>query len=327
MADKNYISIKGDGNISLQDVTGRDININDVNAMQKVFEETKPEYIQDLFQQIDENYQELLSKNKEQTQKIIALLQREMKNRNISVKESKNILTGTISGVGGNVHIGDIIYSDNKNNSISKYISVFVFLLLLILAFLYFKEDLFNSEITEKQETLLLDTTKSELKTDSLQAKGLNTSLKEENTIEETSTEVNTILNLKLWTSKGVKPTFIEDEDVKLYFQANKECYVRIIYKMADGTAVLLADNLKVEKKDLNKQLSPPTDFVCAEPFGEETLTAYAQQKPFEKIQTQNMDGYDIILSLNSAYQLSEKGLKKKIQFTKKVIKVITKEL
>ena len=45
MAKDNYIKTDGNGNIILQDINDRDININDISAIKKVFEETKPEYI------------------------------------------------------------------------------------------------------------------------------------------------------------------------------------------------------------------------------------------------------------------------------------------
>ena len=110
MSEKNYISIEGNGNISLQDINGRDININDIAAIKKVFENTEPKYIKQLHKQIDNNYKDFIQKNKIHTEIIISLLKEQISKRNIKITESKNILTGTISDVGGNVHIGDVIY-------------------------------------------------------------------------------------------------------------------------------------------------------------------------------------------------------------------------
>lgn len=109
MTKKNYISTDGDGNIVLQDINGRDININDISAIKTVFENTEPDYIKQLHTQIDENYNDLLNENKKQTEIIITLLKEQISKQNIEIKESKNILTGTISDVRGDVHIGDII--------------------------------------------------------------------------------------------------------------------------------------------------------------------------------------------------------------------------
>ena len=120
MAEKNYISTDGNGNIILQDINGKNININDVASIKKIFENTEPEYIQKLFKQIDDNYQKFEQENKKQLQKIIAILQQQISERKITVAESKNILTGTISNVGGNVHIGDVIYQTGSKNKSNK---------------------------------------------------------------------------------------------------------------------------------------------------------------------------------------------------------------
>jgi len=315
--EKNYISVTGNGNIVLQDVTGGNININEISKIKEIFENSEPEYLKALYSQIDDYFGILSAQNNLQTHKIISILQQEMQKRNISVKESKNILTGTISGVGGNVHIGDIIYAEKPNTTI-KYIALLAVIVLIIVAGFYLK-----NLMTDTSDTM---TNGSDTMTLSHRITNVDSVANSSDTMTESHriTHAETNLSLELNTSKGKKPVFIENDNVKLFFKANKECYVRIIYQMADGTAVLLVDNMKVTQKDLNKELSAPTDFICSEPFGEELLTAYAQQKPFDKIATQNVDGYDIIQSLQSAYQQSEKGLKKKIEFTKTTIKVLT---
>ena len=87
-----------------------------------------------------------------------------------------------------------------------------------------------------------------------------------------------------------------------------------------------MADNLYVEADNLNTYIQTPYNFICAEPFGTEKLVAYAQAVPFEKLNTKIQYGYEFITqSIYSAYQASEKGLKKDIEFAKKELKVITK--
>jgi len=324
MADKNYISVDGNGNITLQDITGRDISINDTKEIKRIFENTEPEYIQKLYKQIDDNYKIFVENNDVQIQKVIALLQEQISERKISVEKSKNILTGTISNVGGNVHIGDVIYQNSEKRNSNKLVIYIVLIVAFIATALVvsYYGNFFNKNI----EAELIDTTKNKIDTliepisDTLKIIPIETEVV--NKIEEKKVEN---LSIKVWTNNGSSPTFTEDDNVKIFFEVNRACYVRLIYEMADGTAVLLADNLKVEAKDINKQLSPEYDFTCAEPFGNEILYAYVQLEKFTPLETQVQSGYEFIVQpLKDAYALSEKGLRKNIQFTKKTIKVKT---
>ena len=108
--EKNYISVDGNGNIVLQDIKGNDININDIKKMKEVFENSEPEFIKQLYTQIDENFKLLVLKNKQQTDDILAILNKHIQERDIKVEKSKNIVTGQINA-GGSVHIGDVIYN------------------------------------------------------------------------------------------------------------------------------------------------------------------------------------------------------------------------
>lgn len=116
MVNKNYISVAGNGNILLQDINGKNININDIASIKSAFENTEPEYIKQLHRQIDNNFHELNKINKKQINIIISFLTEQIKKQRIEIKRSKNVLTGTISDVVGNVHIGDIHYNSENNN-------------------------------------------------------------------------------------------------------------------------------------------------------------------------------------------------------------------
>ncbi len=282
MADKNYISVDGNGNIVLQDVTGQNISINETKAIKKIFENTEPEYIKNLYKQIDDNYKTFVKNNNTQIQKIIVLLQEQISKRKISVEKSKNILTGTISNVGGNVHIGDVIYQTPEKDNSNKlliYIVLAVILIAAVFAISYYGNIFDGKDI----ETETIDTAKLDIEIiDTINESIIDTS--KIIPIEENNTKIvekAVSLSIKVWTNNGSSPTFTEDDNVKIFFEVSKACYVRLIYEMADGTAVLLADNLKVEKKDINRQLSPAFDFTCAEPFGNEILYAYVQLEKF----------------------------------------------
>lgn len=333
MADKkNYIDIDGNGNIILQDINGNDININDTKAIKHIFETTTPEYITDLYAQIDVNYKFLIQKNKAQTETIIALLKEQADKRGIEISKSKNILTGTISGVGGNVNIGDKTII-NKTNLLPVYI-VLSFVLILVL-FLLFKNDILKlNQQADRQQAIkntIVDTSAIKGQIINPVKKELPDKKVETSTKKQTEQRKSNIvkpqkLTLKITTNKGSKPIFKKDEKVIIKYKLNKPAYVRIIYLMADSSAVLLADNLYVDADKLNKYIQTPYNFVCAEPFGTEKLVAYAQAMPFEKLNTTIQYGYEFITqSIYSAYQASEKGLKKDIEFSKIELTVITK--
>lgn len=112
MHKHNHINIDGNGNIALQDISGSTVNINSVDAIKNVFRNAIPEYLKQLHEQIDSRFDELVSANKKQTDVIVAILKQQIKERNIEISHSKNIFTGNISGVGGNVHIGDVVYGN-----------------------------------------------------------------------------------------------------------------------------------------------------------------------------------------------------------------------
>ena len=107
---------------------------------------------------------------------------------------------------------------------------------------------------------------------------------------------VNDDLDVSIWTNRGADNPFFHDGDTMyIYMQVNKPCYVRLIYYLADGIRTLLADNFQINTENVNKAIRYRTPFVCAEPFGSETLQIMAQTQPFQPLVTMNADGYEII--------------------------------
>jgi len=277
---------------------------------------------QELYKQIDANFKELTQQNEQKIQEIIALLQKQAQNRGITFKKAKNILTGTISNVTGNVNIGDI--NNIQNANLTPLYIVLGFVLILVLGLL-FKDSIFKGKNNVVQS---IDTVQTQPQ-DTSEVPGGNTDTipddkpKPEDSIPPV---IPAKLSISLTTNKGTKPVFNENDEVKIFYSVSKPAYVRIIYQMADGSAVLLADNIKVDAQNINKKIKTPYDFVCAEPFGTENMVAYAQSEPFEPLQTEEKYGYEFITqTIYSAYEQSEKGLRKKIEFAKNEIKVTTK--
>jgi hypothetical protein len=74
-------------------------------------------------------------------------------------------------------------------------------------------------------------------------------------------------LKVDLWTNKGADNLiFTEGEHMKLSVRANKECYLRVIYHLADGQKVLLLDNYYISTDKVNKVYELPYEFECSEP-------------------------------------------------------------
>ncbi len=119
-------------------------------------------------------------------------------------------------------------------------------------------------------------------------------------------------LNMEIWTNKGDDNLlYTEGEKLKFYVRANKECYLRIVYHLADGQSVLMLDNYYIAENMTNKVVEIPFEFECAEPFGIETLQANAQTVEFQKLLTTRNDGYDFIDESLNDVLLNTRGFKK----------------
>jgi predicted DNA-binding transcriptional regulator len=119
-------------------------------------------------------------------------------------------------------------------------------------------------------------------------------------------------LNVEVWTNKGDDGlVFTEGERLKFFIRANKECYLRFIYHLADNQSVLLMDSYYVAAHMANKVIELPDEFECAEPFGVETLQVNAQTEPFAPLRTRSMYGYQFIEDSFSDILLGTRGIKK----------------
>lgn len=119
-------------------------------------------------------------------------------------------------------------------------------------------------------------------------------------------------LKVELWTNKGTENLiFTEGEHMKLSVRANKECYLRVIYHLADGQKVLLLDNYYISTDKVNKVYELPYEFECSEPYGVETLQLNAQELAFGGLRTQNQDGYEFIVDDMQTILIGTRGMKK----------------
>ncbi len=102
MAGNNYLKNDGNGNIILQNVTGRDINLSVNPDIDNFLETAKEELLSEIKKELDSRFSELIEVN----QIAIDLFKQKLDNR-ISVTNSKNTNTGNIDNIDGNVTFGD----------------------------------------------------------------------------------------------------------------------------------------------------------------------------------------------------------------------------
>ncbi len=112
----------------------------------------------------------------------------------------------------------------------------------------------------------------------------------------------NTISNsglvIDVMTNKGPdNVVFTEGLDtMKFYIKANRECYIRLVYYLAEGSKVLMLDNLFIDKTKVNKFYELPDKFEPAAPFGVEVLQCNAQTESFKPLQVKEQYGYKFIV-------------------------------
>ena len=120
-------------------------------------------------------------------------------------------------------------------------------------------------------------------------------------------------LLIEVATNKGNEGLiFTEDEEMKLYVRVNKACYLRFIYHMADGTQVLLFDSYYIGNDKANQVIEIPETFVCAAPFGVETLQVNAQTQEFPPLRLRHEYGYSFIEEELSDVLVKTRGFKPK---------------
>lgn len=120
-------------------------------------------------------------------------------------------------------------------------------------------------------------------------------------------------LKLSIKTNKGNENvSFVEGEKMTLSFNISAPGYLRIVYRLADGTLISLIEDYKVGLKEINKWIQIDEDFICSSPFGYENLIAFASTTPFPELQIlKNDDGYDVIQQPINQVLTNTRGMKR----------------
>ncbi len=120
-------------------------------------------------------------------------------------------------------------------------------------------------------------------------------------------------LILEAWTNKGNENLiYTKGETLTVNVRVNMSSYIRFIYHLADGSRVLLLNNYYINQSKVNQVYPIPKEFVCASPFGAEFLQVIAQTEEFEKLATEDIDGYTILKEDLAKFLTKTRGFKKK---------------
>lgn len=119
-------------------------------------------------------------------------------------------------------------------------------------------------------------------------------------------------LIVDVWTNKGNENIiYTKGDKMKLFVRANKECYLRFVYHLADGSKALLLDNYYISSDKVNMVYELPYEFECSEPFGIETLQLNAQTDQFQSLTVKKQDGYDFIQDNLTEVLVKTRGMKR----------------
>lgn len=121
MADNNHISIDhGTGNITLQDVSGENININSLEAIEEAFKNVHKDYLLELKEQLGAQ-KGLLEKI---NLKFVENTEKAINDRLQIINNSKNVVGGSVDKID---HLGDNIYSSPIDELRGRIISTINF--------------------------------------------------------------------------------------------------------------------------------------------------------------------------------------------------------
>ena len=97
---------------------------------------------------------------------------------------------------------------------------------------------------------------------------------------------------LEVMTSKGFgHQIFTEGDRMSIAVKAAKPCFLRLVYHAADGSKVLLLENVPMKVSEKGNYVTMPQKFECSSPFGVETLQLFACTEVFPPLRTHKENG------------------------------------
>lgn len=119
--------------------------------------------------------------------------------------------------------------------------------------------------------------------------------LKKNDQLRPTSPVGGLVANIT--TQKGAQSAiFKEGELLSLSVSVSRPSYIRVINVWSDNQKFLLADNFFITPEQTNLSVRLPLSWETSCPCGVEYIQMVAQDKPFDKLETQNVNGFDSIV-------------------------------
>lgn len=118
-------------------------------------------------------------------------------------------------------------------------------------------------------------------------------------------------LQVEVWTDRGRDGVvYAKGDTMSVSIRANRECYVRLIYHMADARRNVLLKSFHIPMDKANLVVPVPQSFICSPPFGAEVLQVFARTEDFEPVETESIDGMDIIKEDLATFVGQTRGMK-----------------
>ena len=118
-------------------------------------------------------------------------------------------------------------------------------------------------------------------------------------------------LKVDLFTNKGTRDlVFTGGDTMRVYFKANMPCYVRLVYRQADGKKRLLKDNERFDLNDVKMGYKEMGSWESTVPFGAELLQAFARTEAFEEARVQIEDGDKFLAEDLQSFVIRTRGMK-----------------
>lgn len=133
-------------------------------------------------------------------------------------------------------------------------------------------------------------------------------------------------LSVTCKTNKGRGDLYFKNgQSMRFYAKANQPCYLRCIYKLADGRLMLLDADRQLSAAEADQWLVVGPLFEAAEPFGEEHMYVFAQDSAFEPLKTRNdPDGYIFITETLEDALRKSRSLRKKQNYAESELRLKT---
>ena len=132
-------------------------------------------------------------------------------------------------------------------------------------------------------------------------------------------------LNIVCKTNKGTEDVrFKSGETIRFYYQVNRPCLMRIVYKLTDGRLILLENDRQIHEEEVGQFVELGDGYETAAPYGQESLYFFVQSEAFPKLNTRSEDGYTVILDDLPTSLRKTRGIKKKKYFAEYKIDLIT---